>query len=776
MRKLLYILASLFLLMNAKTSTAQIEGKWKLIGPIEFPYDSSYWQINGIGRIEQIKFDPTNPLKVYATSSGGGLFVSLDSMHTWNTTGTDSAAFGNTSGTAASVCIDYTNDNILYLGTGDANYYSDNYGIWKSTDGGATWAAANTGIGTRLAVEILMSPYDHNTLIAATDDGIWKTTNGGTSWTETYVGDNFTDMQFKPGAKTNTLYAASMTAFYVSNDMGSTWTPIALPGPVLSLQGGGRIGVTKADTNMVYVTFVGNDSVLCTPLLKSDNSGQTFTIVKPADSCDLNGYDSINYGQYYQGNYNYAIIVSPTDTNTIYISAESCWKSTDGGVHWATNWGWWEGVHCDMHYFAFNPLDPTILYNANDGGVWKTTDGAQNWTPVSNGLSTSECYHAANSPIDKNLIVAGLQDNGGILYDKAVSQPWETYVGGDFTDAMAFDYTDSTTFYDMRGDYREQFITNYWTLNYPQRDSTNFNLVAFPPTQTDVAFIADSDVYRTTGLTNNLPAWTKISSINQPLAAIASAPFNANIVYAVDYNQHFYYSKNALSSTPTWTRTNAPMSTANGDCIAVIKSDTNVVYLSSGSSVFRSSNRGVSWTNITHLLPPVNIVDMVHDVYSTNEAIYIATSDAVWYKDTTMTNWLNFSKGLPNTCWITDLMMYADGTANSVVRVSFYGRGVWESPTYQAILDAVPSVSNNNPASLKVYPNPNNGSFTVLLQNSDENAHMEIYNLLGQLVYTTDLTKGNNQISLNTHTAGMYLYKVYTKTGVFISSGKLIVE
>jgi trimeric autotransporter adhesin len=775
MRKIIYIVASLFLLLSARNSSAQISGNWKLVGPIQFPYDSSWWQINGIGRIEQIKFDPMNPLRVYATSSGGGLFVSNDSTFTWNSTGTDSAAFGNTSGTAASVCIDYTNDNILYLGTGDANYYSENYGIWKSTDAGATWNPANTGIGNRLAVEILMSPLDHNTLIAATDDGIWKTTNGGSTWIEKHVGDNFTDMQFKPHAITNTLYAASYDSFYVSNDMGETWKKIALPGPVLSLQGGGRIGITKADTDMVYLTYVGNDSVLCTPLLKSDNSGLTFKIVKPADSCDLNGYDSINFGQYYQGNYNYCIIVSPTDTNTIYISAESCWKSTDGGVHWATNYGWWEGVHCDMHYFAFNPLDPSILYNANDGGVWKTTDGAGTWVPVSNGLSTSECYHASSSPINKNFIVAGLQDNGGILYDAPVSQPWDTYVGGDFTDALETDYADSTIFYDLRSDYRQQFITNGWTLNLPQRDSTDYNLIAFSPTYTNTAFIADSEVYRTTDLTTNPPTWTKISNINQPFAALAVSPYNPNVVYAADQNGNFHYTKNALSATPTWHLYSAPASTSNGACIAAVKSDTNVVYMSCGSSVYRSENRGVNWTNVTYNLPAVNIINLYNDVYTNNQAMYLATGDAVWYKDSTMTTWLNYSKGLPNTCWITSLMMYNDGTTNSVVRVSFYGRGVWESPTQNAVFLGEQAISGS-PASLKVYPNPNNGSFTVSLNNSDENAQINIYNLLGQNVYTSKLNKGNTVINLNTHTPGMYLYKVYTKTGEFISSGKLIVE
>jgi hypothetical protein len=762
----------LVVLLAGISSYSQISGNWKLVGPNLFPYDSSSWQINGIGRIEQIKFDPMNSYRVYALSSGGGLFVSNDSAHTWNTTGTDSAAFGNTSSTAASVCIDYTNDSIIYLGTGDANYYSENYGIWKSTDAGATWASANNGMGNFLAIEILMSPLDHNTLIAATDHGIWKTTNGGNSWVRKCYDSNFTDMQFKPNAITSTLYASTMSSFYVSNDMGETWTNIPLPGPALSLQGGGRIGVTKADTNMVYLTYVGNDSALCTPLLKSDNSGQSFMIVKPADSCDLNGYDTNNYGQYYQGNYNYCMIASPTDTNTIYIAAESVWKTTDGGIHWATNYGWWAGVHCDMHYFAFNPLNSNILYNANDGGVWKTTDGSLTWIPVSNGLSTSECYHAASSPIKKDFIVSGLQDNGGIFYDKA--EPWDTYVGGDLGDNLAMDYSDSTTFYDLQADQKEQFITHYQTLNFPQDDSTSYSMMAFPPTQTNVAFIADSDIHVTINLASNPPAWSKISNFNTPMAAIASSLTNANVFYAADQNGNFYYTNNALNISPSWTTYVTPSPTSNGACIATIKSDSNVVYLACGDSVYRSSNRGVSWSNITYNLPSVNVINMYNDIYSTNEAMYIATADAVCYKDNTMSSWLNYSKGLPNTCAITNLMIYNDNTLNSVVRVSFYGRGIWESPLYRDILLSNKDIANE--VSIRMYPDPNNGNFTVQMQNGEGNNYMEIYNMLGQSVYTTKLNMGRNEISSGIQVAGMYFYKVYTTTGSIVANGKFIVE
>ena len=99
---------------------------WKATGPNLFPIDIS-GQINGIGRVSQLKFHPSNPNKMYAVSASGGLWISSDTASTWLKTGTDKLP----QSACASICIDHTNDNILYLGTGDANYYGTDFGVWK---------------------------------------------------------------------------------------------------------------------------------------------------------------------------------------------------------------------------------------------------------------------------------------------------------------------------------------------------------------------------------------------------------------------------------------------------------------------------------------------------------------------------------------------------------------------------------------------------------------------------------------------------------------------
>jgi len=254
---------------------AQVVSPWSNTGPVQFPVNVS-GQVNGMGRVCQIKFHPTNPAKMYAITSSGGLYISTDTGTTWTVSpGTD--ALPNTQ--TSCVCIDYTNDNILYISTGDPDYYYDDYGIWKSTDGGVTFNPANTGIGNRLAVEIVMDPLNHNNLIAATDDGIWKTTNAGASWIETQVGGQFKSMKIKPGS-TTTVYAATDTMFFLSNDMGNSWTNISAGLSIPVGNGGLRVAVSAADTNVVYLGTTNAYG----EIFKSTNSGVSFNLVYASDS------------------------------------------------------------------------------------------------------------------------------------------------------------------------------------------------------------------------------------------------------------------------------------------------------------------------------------------------------------------------------------------------------------------------------------------------------------------------------------------------------------
>ena len=548
------ILSVITVVISCLTISAQPGTSWQLTGPDLFPINAS-GQVNGIGRVSQLKFHPTNPLKMYAVSASGGLWISNDSAHTWLKTGTDNLP----STPCASVCIDYTNDNIIYLGTGDANYYGGSFCIWKSIDGGATWAQSTTGFGNLLPIEILMSPSNNNVLVAATDNGIYKSINAGANWSVVKSGGDFKDMQFKPG-NNSILYATNSSEFWRSADFGNTWTQVT-NGIVIPGGGSGngmRIAVSAADTNVVYVGMVAGDGTI----LKSTDGGTSFTTVYHSTAKSLVGYDSTDIGGG-QGDYNFSMTADPANANNVFLVSHIVWKSEDGGVNWFHLTDWWGQLHTDMHGIRFHPTIANKLYNVNDGGVWLSTDAGDNWIPRSDGIGATEIYHASQSPIKRDMISAGTQDNGELYFS---ANEWKTNRGGDWGSRSSFDY-----------------------------------------------------------LTNN------------------------------------------------------------------------VVYISCGSKVYRSANKGSTFTNVTYNLPVgVNIIKIYHDEYNTNEAIYVCTAKGVYYKDASATSWQNISYNLPTVADIQDFMIYNPGTAASVIRVAYYGRGVWEMPINTSMPPAPDFFANTN--------------------------------------------------------------------------------
>ena len=647
-------------------ANGQTVGTWSPTGPVLFPVNVS-GQVDGMGRVSQLKFHATNPAKIYAVSSSGGLFITTDTGTTWTpTAGTD--ALPTTA--CSAVCVDYTNDNVIYLSTGDQNYYSEWFGIYKSTDGGATWNAANTNIGNRMAIEILMDPLNHNNLVAATDDGIWKTTNAGATWTETLVGGAFKSLKQKPASNT-VLYAATGTLFYRSNDMGSTWTNITAGVTVPASNEGIRIAVTPADPNIVFLgTTDGYGQIL-----KSTNGGTSFSNIYSSSTQCIVCYDStITSGS--QGYYNFNLTVNPDNANELLLVSHCVWRSTDGGLTWSWRTQWYDQVHTDMHDIEFDPYNTSMRFNANDGGVWLSRDTlATKWTPRSDGLSATEVYHAAQSPVTRQMVSIGTQDNGELYFDGV----WKCNRGGDWGARNYFDYlSNSTVYYTQDGNRRNLApLGGDQSFNCPFVPD-NSGLMEFVPSLHNEVFAAKDSMWRSTDINTSSPTWTLlyVPPAGSSVMGIASCRADNNILYFVANNNKLYRSDNAQSAAPTFTAYTTPSGTINGASLATDKYDANVVYLTCGSHIYRSANKGATWTGITGTLPSLNILKVIADEYSTNERLFVCMGSYVYYKDNS-TPW-TLTTGMPTVASISDFMIYNDSTAGSILRLSTYGRGVWE--------------------------------------------------------------------------------------------------
>ena len=670
------ILLLVWLVLLPLLSFAQT-ANWNAVLPALFPTNMS-GQIHGLSRCSQIKFHPSNANKIYAISARGGLFISTNGGNNWNVApGTDYMA----SMRLASVCVDHTNDSILYLGTGDHNYYYSGSGVYKSINGGQTFTSS--GLSGLLVCDMLMDPLDPKVIVAITNSGIYKTTNGGTSWNIKTAARPFDDIKQK-AINSRTLYATTNdSAFFRSTDFGNTWSQITsgivLPSGVTN-GNGCRVAVTPADTNVVYLGMVANGGLL----YKSTDGGSTFSAMKTASSPYLTYYSNASTSSG-QGDYNFSIGVDRTNASIVYLVAHNIWKSTNSGVAWTQMTNWWEKCHTDMHQIITSPYNNNNLYDVNDGGIFLSTDGGTTWNPKSDGLYGYEIYHGSCSPTRKDMFSIGTQDNGELY---ATSTGWYTNRGGDWQSHCVFDYrANSAMVYYYNPDWggtpvpKRRLVTgseNTYGLPAAIADITD---IAFNRSDVNLAFVADSVILRTNSLTLPTPTWTQIASLGKKIMAIHSSIADANRLYAITSDGMIYVSNNALASTPTFTSYSLPNSTNNAATITTIKSNSNVVYITANTQVYRSGDNGATWTSIKYNLPSVNHVRILSDEYfSANEMVFIASGSAVYYKTANAQSWSIYSDLLPTRTSIVEMYIFNDSTSNTMLRVATYGRGMWETP------------------------------------------------------------------------------------------------
>jgi Concanavalin A-like lectin/glucanases superfamily/PKD domain/Secretion system C-terminal sorting domain len=672
MKNIIFILLCL-----SQYSFAQL-ANWTAYKPEKFPTNLS-GQIHGQARIVQMKFHPSNPNKYYAVTAQGGLFISNDQAATWNVVaGTDILSIKN-----ASICIDHSNDQILYLGGGDPNYYGSGSGIYKSTNGGATFTQLTGGFPTnKIVVEIIMDATDPNLLVAATSGGIYKSTNAGSTWTaKTSTSLQFSDMKQGTAANSQILFASTTensSDLYRSTDFGSTWTQITsgISTPsVAPVQYGSRIGVTPANPDVVYFGQVTSGGMM----YKSTDGGLNFTLMKGSGSPYITYYND-DSGSSSQGNYNYCFTVDRLDANKIWLQAHNTWYSSDGGATWTMLTFWSQKVHTDMHQITQSPYDATKLYSCNDGGVWLSTDGGNNWAAKNDGIFAYEIanYAGKGSPTRRDFINIGTQDNGELYAD---STGWYTIRGGDWYSPNQMDYRANSTMLYYGENAKRRFPTgSQATFGLP--NAVKYAQIAFNRTNNLLAFVALSDtILRTTDLQATTPTWTQLAKLSGSIKAVHSSIADANYLYVLTSDQKIHVSTNALSATPTFTAYNLPTALNNTATITAICNNANILYIAINNMVYRSADAGATWTNVTYNLPSVNHQQILSESYGgTEELVFIATANAVYYKKSAQTSWTLYATNLPNRKSPTDFSIYDDGTNQALIRWATYGRGIWQTP------------------------------------------------------------------------------------------------
>jgi len=641
------------------------QSNWSAIGPFTTTGTGS-WS-TGQARINTVIVDPNNATTWYAGAPAGGIWKSTNSGNSWSPMSDNLPQIG-----VSGIAIDHANSDIIYIATGDDDAGdTSSVGVFKSTDGGVTWAQTglNPGNSPSSMNDIYINPTDSNMLWVATNIGVYKTTNGGTNWNliaDTQF-ENIKDIKLKPGDP-SIVYAVTTDSFYRSTDGGDTFNEITTGLPNSS----GRLVIDVSPDNSNYV-YVFRESGGATSIYRSDNSGASFTT---RTTSITQGAATFSAGQAW---YDLAMGVSSTNAEEIYIGCLNVWKSTNGGTSFIkiNNWSSPNGAsytHADIHFLRdYNGT----MYCGSDGGVYSSSDGGVNFTNHTFGIQASQFYRIAVAKTNANKMVGGLQDNGGHAFNSSTSGHSKNYYGADGMDT-AIDPTDENKFYGFIQSGGGPYISSDAgaTLDTAVTEPESGNWVT-PMTINSVGTLYGgySSLYRLDGAN-----WTQLASLGSACDLLEIAPSNDAIIYAVVNNVLKRSDNSGVSFTNI-----GPTFGSNIKGIGIHQTDPNTVWVTTsggGRGVYKSTNTNnggsATFVNITSNLPSTTeyFTDIVHQGNHTDNPVYLATSLGVYRLDDTSATWETFVINLPNTI-VNDLEI---NLLDESITAATYGRGVWRSP------------------------------------------------------------------------------------------------
>ncbi len=652
---------------------------WEPLGPYSWENGTNGYN-PGIGRVNSIDIHPTNPDILFAGTAGGGLWKSETGGNNWTTLSEDFPILGVTDFYTAPEDPDK-----MYVLTGDA-YGADtySYGVFKSTDGGTTWAN-NSNFNPEVTdfnrmYRMIVDPADSDIILIAGSSGIWKSINGAESWTQVNS-QSFVDIEFKPG-NTDVVYASTngSTDFGLSLDGGDTWSTITTP---LSGLGRTAIGVSADNPNYVYL-LASTSSGTFGGVFRSTDSGETFTM--QSNTPNIFNYSTIGEGGGGQGWYDLSIAVNPNDAEDIYVSGVHIWNSKDGGVSWQDedfNYGilnYWvynasntdNYVHADNHTLDFLNGE---LFAGCDGGIWKSANLGASWQDLSEGLNNTQLYRLGLDPNNENVIIAGAQDNGSNIL---IDGNWTHIFGADGMEALV-DHTDGDIVYSTyqfgglikytnQGAGSAQYIGG--DLNGTGAWVTPFML---DPADNNFLYAGYQDVHR---YNNTSGTWDQISNFGSSsnITSLKIAPTNSDYIYV----STGFSTNRTQDGGETWENISTGLPGETLTYITVSENDPNKLWATfsgynSAYKVFESVDGGDSWNNISEGLPNLPVNCIVHQKDS-DDQLYVGTDVGVYQKNNSG-NWEPWFDGLPNVI-VNELEIHYD--AKKIVAAT-YGRGLWRN-------------------------------------------------------------------------------------------------
>ena len=390
----------------------------------------------------------------YMGTTGGGLWKTDDLGLNWSNI---SDGFFKT-GSVGAVAVPESDANVVYVGMGEhairgvMTHHGD--GVYKSTDAGKTWKQMGLE-ATQHISRIVVHPKDANTLFVAAqgalyskskERGIYKSTDGGASWKNVlYVNDMTGCAELSMDMNNPRIMYAAMwehgrkpwqvisggagSGLYKSVDGGETWQKMTNGLP--TEMGKMSIAVCRSNSDKVYALIESDSEKEAGGLFVSNNAGSSWSRI-------TNDHRLVQRAWYY-----IELFADPNNDQVIYVLSAPALRSKDGGRTWE-NLG---GTHGDYHDLWINPKNSNNMIISNDGGSAVSVNFGRTWSPQSN-MPTAQFYRINVDNQFPYRIYAGQQDNttvsiahrsfgGGAI----TTSDWEASAGGESA-FLAFDPND----------------------------------------------------------------------------------------------------------------------------------------------------------------------------------------------------------------------------------------------------------------------------------------------------------------------------------------------